>query len=94
MEALCKRLREDAHKLKEEKTTLEGMAYSYGELTMDITKETGLDCMGEDGNDVDEEDEDANDGGDVVAPPVAMAPPLVHTPLLPHLRRLSRRKTL
>jgi hypothetical protein len=25
LEALCKRLREDAHKLKEEKTTLEGM---------------------------------------------------------------------
>jgi predicted nuclease with TOPRIM domain len=25
LEALCKRLREDAHKLKEERTTLEGM---------------------------------------------------------------------
>jgi hypothetical protein len=34
MEALCKRLREDTQKLKEEKTTLEGMIQSRDELIM------------------------------------------------------------
>jgi hypothetical protein len=34
LEALCKRLREDAQKLREEKTTLEGMIQSYDELIM------------------------------------------------------------
>jgi hypothetical protein len=34
MEALCKRLREDTRKLKEEKTTLEGMIQSRDELIM------------------------------------------------------------
>jgi predicted nuclease with TOPRIM domain len=86
LEALCKRLREDAHKLKEEKATLEGMVKSGDELIMEITKETGLDCMGEDAED-EEEDEDVDGGGDATTP-------LFLHPLLPHLRRSSRRKTL
>jgi hypothetical protein len=32
LEALCKRLREDAQKLREEKTTLEGMIQFHDEL--------------------------------------------------------------
>jgi hypothetical protein len=84
--ALCKRLREDTHKLREEKATLEGMVESHDELIMEITRETELDRMGEDGED-EEEDEDADDGGHATVPPVP-------TPLLPHLRWLSRRKTL
>jgi hypothetical protein len=42
LEALCKRLREDAQKLKEEKTTLEGMIQSHDELIMEMAKEYGL----------------------------------------------------
>jgi hypothetical protein len=57
LEALCKRLREDAQKLKEEKTTLEGMAESCNELIVEITEETVLDRMLEDAKD-EEEDED------------------------------------
>jgi hypothetical protein len=38
MQALCKRLREDAHKLKEEKTTLEGMIQSRDELIMEMVE--------------------------------------------------------
>jgi hypothetical protein len=61
LEALCKRLKEDAQKLKEEKATLEGMVKSHDELIMEIAKETRLDRMGEDAEDEDEEDEDADD---------------------------------
>jgi predicted nuclease with TOPRIM domain len=86
LEAMCKRLREDAHKLKEEKATLEGMVESGDELIMEIAKETGLDRMGEDAED-EEEDEDVDGGGDATTP-------LFLRPLLPHLRRSSRRKTL
>jgi hypothetical protein len=43
-------LREDAQKLKEEKTTLKGMIQSRDELIMEMTEEYGLNCMGE--NDV------------------------------------------
>jgi hypothetical protein len=50
------------------KATLEGMVESHDELTMEITKETGLDSMGEDAEN-DEEDENADDGGDATAPP-------------------------
>jgi hypothetical protein len=59
LEALYKRLREDAQKLKEEKTTLEVMAESRNELIVEITEETGLDHMLEDAKD-EEEDEDDN----------------------------------
>jgi hypothetical protein len=36
LEALCKRLREDAQKLREEKTTLEGMIQSHDELILEM----------------------------------------------------------
>jgi hypothetical protein len=46
LEALCKRLREDAQKLKEEKTTLEEIIQSHDELIMEMAEEYGLNCMG------------------------------------------------
>jgi hypothetical protein len=79
LEALCKRLREDTQKLKEEKASIEGMVKSHDELIMEIAKELELDRMGEDAKD-EEEDEDADDGGDAAAPPIAMAPPPIHAP--------------
>jgi putative heme iron utilization protein len=48
LEALCKRLREDAQELKEENTKLEGMIESRNKFIMEISRETGLDRMGED----------------------------------------------
>jgi hypothetical protein len=48
LEALCKKLRDDTQRLEEEKATLEGMVESRDELLMEITRETGLDHMGED----------------------------------------------
>jgi hypothetical protein len=68
--ALCKELREDAQRLEEEKATLEGMVKSHDELLMEITRETGLDRMGEDAEDLGE-DEDADVGGDATTPPAA-----------------------
>jgi hypothetical protein len=65
LEALCKRLREDAQKLKEEKTTLKGMIQSHDELIMEMAEEYGLNRMGE--ND-DDEDEDDDDIGNAIAP--------------------------
>jgi hypothetical protein len=59
-------LREDAQKLKEEKTTLEGMIQSRDELIMEMAEEYGLNHMGE--NDDDE--------GNTIAPP-APAPVVV-----------------
>jgi hypothetical protein len=64
LEALCKRLREDAQKLKEEKTTLEGMIQSHDELIMEMAKEYGLNRMGEN-----DDNEDDNVEGNAVAPP-------------------------
>jgi hypothetical protein len=58
LEAMCKKLREDTQRLEEEKATLEGMVESRVELFMEIARETGLDPMGEDAKD-EEEDEDA-----------------------------------
>jgi hypothetical protein len=69
---MCKRLREDAQKLKEEKTTLEGMIQSRDELIMEMVEEYGLNCMGENDND---EDEDDDDEGNTVAPPAPAAMP-------------------
>jgi hypothetical protein len=69
LEALCKKLREDAQKPKEEKTTLEGMIQSHDELIMEMAEEYGLNRMGE--ND-DDEDEDDEDEGNTVAPPPPM----------------------
>jgi hypothetical protein len=79
LEAPCKKLREDAQKLKEDKATLEGMVESRNELIMEIAKETVLDCTGDDAED-EEEDEDADNGGDVAAPPVVVAPPPTAAP--------------
>jgi hypothetical protein len=59
--------------LEEEKATLKGMVESHDVLLMEIARETGLYCMGEDAED-EEEDEDADDGGDATAPPI-LAPP-------------------
>jgi hypothetical protein len=73
LEALCKRLREDAQKLKEEKVTLEGMVESHDELITKIAKEIGLDRVGEDAEDK-EEHEDVNDRGDAATPPAPMTP--------------------
>jgi hypothetical protein len=56
LKALCKRLREDAEKLREEKITLEGMIQSRDELIMEMAEEYGLNRMGE--NDEDEDDGD------------------------------------
>jgi hypothetical protein len=67
LEALCKRLREDAQKLKEEKTTLDGMIQSHNELIMEMAEEYGLNRMGE--NDDDEDDNDDDDEGNAIAPP-------------------------
>jgi hypothetical protein len=67
LEALCKRLREDAQKLREEKTTLEGMIQSCDELILEMAKEYGLNCMGEN-----DDDEDDDDEGNAVAPPAPM----------------------
>jgi hypothetical protein len=78
LEALCKRLREHAHKLREEKTTLEGMIQSHDELILEMAKEYGLNRMWE--ND-DNEDEDDDDEGNVVSPrapaPAAMPEEIV-----------------
>jgi hypothetical protein len=83
LEALCKRLREDAQKLREEKTTLKGMILSHDELVLEMAEKYELNRMGE--ND-DEEDEDDGDEGNAVTPS-APAP-------LPCLRRSSKKKTL
>jgi hypothetical protein len=72
LEALWKRLREDAQKLREEKVTLEGMIKSRDELLMEMAEEYGLNCMGENNDD---EDEDEDDVGDAIAPPTP-APPV------------------
>jgi hypothetical protein len=73
LEALCKRLREDAQKLREEKTTLEGMIQSHDELILEMAEEYGLNHMGESDDD---EDEDDDNEGNIVAPP-APAPATV-----------------
>jgi hypothetical protein len=73
LEVVCKRLREDAQRLREERTTLEGMIQSRDELILEMAEEYGLNRMGE--ND-DDEDENDDDEGNVVAPP-APAPATV-----------------
>jgi hypothetical protein len=73
VEALCKWLREDTQRLREENTALEEMIQSHDELILEMAEEYGLNHMGE--ND-DNEDEDDDDEGNVVAPP-APAPAAV-----------------
>jgi hypothetical protein len=71
LEAPCKRLREDAQKLKEEKTTLELMFQSRDELIMEMVKEYRLNCMGE--NDDNEVKNDEDEGNTVTPPAPAPA---------------------
>jgi hypothetical protein len=66
-------LREDAQKLREEKTTLEGMIQSRDELILEMAEEYGINRMEENN---DNEDEDDDDEGNVIAPP-APAPAAV-----------------
>jgi hypothetical protein len=66
-------LREDTQRLREEKTTLEGMIQSHHELILEMAEEYGLNHMGE--ND-DDEDENDDDEGNAVAP-LAPAPAAV-----------------
>jgi chromosome segregation ATPase len=47
LEAICKRLREDTQRLREERTTLEGMIQSRDELILEMAKEYGLNRVGE-----------------------------------------------
>jgi hypothetical protein len=48
LEALCKKLREDAQKLREEKTKLEGMVEAHDELIMEFTNKYGYNLSDED----------------------------------------------
>jgi hypothetical protein len=66
LETLCKKLREDGQRLREERTTLEGMIQSRDELILEMAKEYGLNSMGENNDDKDEDDDDE---GNAVAPP-------------------------
>jgi hypothetical protein len=66
-------LREDVQKLREDKTTLEGMIQSHDELILEMAEDYGLNRMGE--ND-DDEDENTDDEGNTIAPP-APAPTVV-----------------
>jgi hypothetical protein len=75
-------LREDAQKLKEEKTTLKGMVQSCDELIMEMAEEYGLNRVGENDDDEDDDDigntpEEINDEG-----PVEMIPE--QEALVPH----------
>jgi hypothetical protein len=68
---MCKRLRGDAEKLREDKTTLEGMIQSHDEMIMEVAEQYGLNSMGEN-----DDDEDDDDELNAVAPP-APAPAAV-----------------
>jgi hypothetical protein len=68
IEALCKRLREDAQKLREEKTTPEGIIQSRDELILEMAEEYGFNRTGEKDDD---EDEDVDDEGNTIAPPAS-----------------------
>jgi hypothetical protein len=86
LEPLCMKLREDTQRSEEERATLDDMVESRDELLMEITREMGLDHMGEDEDE--EKEEDADDGGDAATPL-----PLHHHPrrlLLPCLRRSKK----
>jgi hypothetical protein len=66
LEVVCKRLREDAQRLREERTTLERIIQSRDELILEMAEEYGLNRMGE--ND-DDENENDNDEGNAATPP-------------------------
>jgi hypothetical protein len=67
-------LRADAQKLREEKTTLEGMIQSRDELILEITKEYGLNHMGECDDDEDEDDDEEGNAITPLAPAPAAVP--------------------
>jgi hypothetical protein len=74
LEAVYKRLREDAQRLREERTTLEGMIQSRDELILEMAEEYGLNRMGE--NDDDEVENDDDEGNAITPPaPVSAAVP-------------------
>jgi hypothetical protein len=75
LEALCKRLREDAQKLREENTKLEGMVESRVELIMEFTDKYGYNRSDEDADDVDDDDE-----GNTATPPAVAVPPPAPAP--------------
>jgi hypothetical protein len=80
LEALCQRLRDDTHKLEEEKVTLEEMVESRDELLMEIAREMGLDHVDEaEGG----EEEETDNEGDVATPPAAAPPPPVPPAVVP-----------
>jgi hypothetical protein len=56
LEVVCKRLREDAQRLRDKRTTLEGMIQSRDELILEMDKEYGLNSMGENDDGEDEND--------------------------------------
>jgi hypothetical protein len=60
-------LREDAQRLREERTTLEGMIQSHDELILEMAEEYGLNRMGEN-----DDDEDNDDEGNAIAPPASV----------------------
>jgi hypothetical protein len=64
LETLSKRLREDTQRLREERTTLEGMIQSHDEMILEMAEEYGLNRMGEN-----DDDEDDDNEGNIVAPP-------------------------
>jgi hypothetical protein len=72
LEALCKRLREDAQMLREERTRLEGMIQSRDELILEMAEEYGLNYMGE--NNDDEDDDDEGNAVALLAPTPAAVP--------------------
>jgi hypothetical protein len=94
LDAMCKRLREDAQKLNEEKTTLEGMVESRDELIMEMAEEYGLNHMGE--------NDDDDDEGNAAALPAPMPPATAPEEILvdaepeppqPHLFNMIMRPT-
>jgi vacuolar-type H+-ATPase subunit I/STV1 len=70
LDALCKRLREETQKLREEKATLEVMIQSRDKLILEMVEEYELNRMGENNDD---ENEDDDDEGNVVAPPTCIS---------------------
>jgi hypothetical protein len=71
-------LREDAEKLWEEKTTLEGMIQSHDELIMEMAEVYGLNHMGEN-----DDDEDDDDEGNAATPPAPTPAPALAPATVP-----------
>jgi hypothetical protein len=67
-------LREDAHRLREERTTLEDMIQSRDELILEMAEEYGLNRMGENNDDEDENDDDEGNAVTPLAPVPASMP--------------------